>query len=115
MIATMVVEFERSRQVRPKKLVAAIITGLKDQLRTIGWLGISCDAVFSATPLLEAVRFLMSLMMTETRQAASYKLTFIDIISALFHSPSRRGVFVESLSRTGMFRLAWTSTQARFF
>ena len=31
-------ELQRSPQVRPKKLVAAIITGLKDQLRTIGWL-----------------------------------------------------------------------------
>ena len=39
---------QRSRQVHPKKLVAAIITGLMDQLRTIGWLnwttvGIYCE------------------------------------------------------------------------
>ena len=39
---------QRSRQVHPKKLVAALITGLKDQLRTIGCrnsttVGISCE------------------------------------------------------------------------
>ena len=35
MIANMFGALQRSRQVHPKKLVAAIITGLKDQSRTI--------------------------------------------------------------------------------
>ena len=52
------------------------------------------DDVFSATPPLEAMRLLMSLMMTEIMQARSYKLMFIDISRAHFHSPSRRRVFV---------------------
>ena len=35
MIAKMLGELQKSRQVHPKKLVAALFTGLKDQSRTI--------------------------------------------------------------------------------
>ena len=38
MIPKRLIELQRSRQVRPKKLAAAIITGMTDQLKTIGWL-----------------------------------------------------------------------------
>ena len=37
--------------------------------------GIERDDVFSAMPLLEAVRFLMSLMMTERKVTKTYKMT----------------------------------------
>ena len=48
MIAKRLSELQRNRQAPPKKLVAAINTGLKDQLTTIGWLnsttvGVSCE------------------------------------------------------------------------
>ena len=80
----MEIEFEiRSR------LVA---TELKDHQVKIGLL---CDDIFSATPPLEAVRLLMSLVTTESKQAKSHKLMFIDMSRAHFHSPSRRRVFVE--------------------
>ena len=38
MIPKRLIELQRSRQVRPKKLAAAIITGMTNQLKTIGWL-----------------------------------------------------------------------------
>ena len=48
MIVKRLRELQRSRQVRPRKPAAAIITGLKDQLGVIGWLnsttvGIACE------------------------------------------------------------------------
>ena len=48
MISKRLSALQRSRQVHPKELVAAIFTGLKDQFRTIVWLssttvGVSCD------------------------------------------------------------------------
>ena len=67
-------------------------TELKDHQVKIGLL---CDDIFSATPPLEAVRLLMSLVTTESKQAKSHKLLFIDMSRAHFHSPSRRRVFVE--------------------
>ena len=57
--------------------------------------GISRDDVFSATPPLEAGRLLLRLMMTERKEAKKYKMMFIDISRAHFHSPARRRLFVE--------------------
>ena len=57
--------------------------------------GISRDDVFSATPPLEAVRLLLSMMMTEKKVAKRYKMMFIDISRAHFHSPARRRLYVE--------------------
>ena len=58
-------------------------------------LGIMRDDVFSATPPLEAVRLLISMLMTETQDNKTYKLMFIDISRAHFHSPARRKIYVE--------------------
>ena len=57
--------------------------------------GISRDDVFSATPPLEAVRLLLSMMMTEKKVVKRYKMMFIDISRAHFHSPARRRLYVE--------------------
>ena len=53
-------------------------------------MGILRDDVFSATPPLEAVRLLMSLMMAENTQAKMSMLMSIDISRAHFHSPYPR-------------------------
>ena len=71
-------------------------------------MGILRDDVFSATSLLDAVRLLISLMMTESKEAKSYKLMFIGIRGAHFRWPSRGRVFVELLperKRSGRCRL----------
>ena len=52
--------------------------------------GILRDDVFSATPPLEAVRLLISFMMTEKRELKKYKMMFIDISRVHFHSTARR-------------------------
>ena len=64
-------------------------------------MGILRDNVSSATPPLEAVRLLMGLIMTESKQAKSYKPMFINMSKAHFHSLSRRRVFVELPHREG--------------
>ena len=61
--------------------------------------GISRDDVFSATPPLEAVRLLLSMMMTEKKVVKRYKMMFIDISRAHFHSPARRRLYVESWAK----------------
>ena len=73
-------------------------------------MGILRDDVFSATPPVEAVRLLMRLMMTESWQATSFGLMFVDISRAHFHSPSRRRVFAEWLPEREL-RLVWSVTQ----
>ena len=75
-------------------------------------IGILRNDLFSATPPLEAARLLMSLMMIGSKHAKSYKLMFIDIVRAHFHSPSRRRVFVELFSETEReVSLVWLVTQ----
>ena len=74
-------------------------------------IGILRDDVFSATPPVEAGRLLRSLMTTESKQAKSHKLMFIDISSAHFFSPSRRRVCVELLPQKEKVRLVWSVTQ----
>ena len=64
-------------------------------------MGIVRDNVFSETPPLETVRLLMRLMMTESKQAKSYKPMCVNMSRAHFHLPSRRRVNVELLQREG--------------
>jgi hypothetical protein len=55
-------------------------------------------AIFAATPPLEALRFMLSLAMTEQAEdrLAEVVLAFLDISRAHLHSPIRRDVFVKA-------------------